>query len=62
MGHRDTREVLRRLRKDGWEEEPGKGSHVVFRKQGFITISVPMSDKELKKGTYESIARIAGWK
>ncbi|MDR1088248.1 MAG: type II toxin-antitoxin system HicA family toxin [Coriobacteriales bacterium] len=62
MGQRDVREILKRLRKEGWKEEPGKGSHVVFRKQGASTISVPTSRKELPKGTYENIARSVGWK
>ena len=62
MGQRDIREVLKRLRKESWNEELGKGSHVVFRKKGFPNISVPTSAKELKQGTYEQIARIAGWK
>ncbi len=57
---REVREVLRRLRREGWIEEHGKGSHVVFRKNG-TTISVPTAKKELKVGTYRSIANNAGW-
>ena len=53
---------MRQLRTEGWIELPGKGSHVVFRKEGKPTISIPTSDKELKKGTYDDIARKAGWK
>ena len=30
----EVREVMKRLRKEEWEEESGKGSHVVFRKDG----------------------------
>lgn len=56
----EVREVVKRLRKEGWEEESGKGSHVVFRKDG-KTISVPTSRKELKLGTYHNIAKAAGW-
>ena len=56
----ETREILRRLRREGWVEETGKGSHVVFRKDG-VTISVPTSRKEVKLGTYRSIAKAAGW-
>ena len=58
---REVREVLRRLRSEGWEELSGKGSHVVLRKEGRPTISVPTSVKELKVGTYQSIAKSAGW-
>ena len=45
-----------------WDELPGKGNHIIFRKAGMSTISVPTSDKELKKGTYDDIAKKAGWK
>jgi predicted RNA binding protein YcfA (HicA-like mRNA interferase family) len=62
VGQRDVREILKRLRSEGWKEEPSKGSHVVFRKQGQPTVSVPTSKKELPKGTYENIAKGAGWK
>lgn len=56
----EVREVLKRFRKDGWHEETGKGSHMVFRKDG-ITISVPTSKRELPFGTYRNIAKMAGW-
>lgn len=56
----EVREVIKRLRKEGWREESGKGSHTVFRKSG-ITISVPTSKKELPIGTYRNIAKCAGW-
>ncbi|WP_294439457.1 type II toxin-antitoxin system HicA family toxin [uncultured Slackia sp.] len=56
----EVREILKRFRKEGWEEESGKGSHVLFRKDG-VTISVPTSRKEVKLGTYRSIAKAAGW-
>ena len=62
MGERDVREVIKRLRLDGWAFLPGKGRHVVFRKEGKPNISIPTSDKELKKGTYDDIAEKAGWK
>jgi len=62
VGERDVREVLKRLRREGREEERGKGSHIVFRKEGEPTISVPTAKKELSKGTYEGIAKLAGWK
>lgn len=56
----ETREVIKRLRKEGWSELSGKGSHRIFRKDG-MTISVPTSKKELPLGTYRSIAKKAGW-
>jgi predicted RNA binding protein YcfA (HicA-like mRNA interferase family) len=56
-----VREVLKRLRSEGWIETPGKGSHRVFRKEGQGNISVPNSYKNLPKGTYKTIAKKAGW-
>jgi predicted RNA binding protein YcfA (HicA-like mRNA interferase family) len=53
---------MRRLRNEGWKEDMGKGSHVVFRKEGRLHVSVPSSKKELPKGTYDRIAKDAGWK
>jgi predicted RNA binding protein YcfA (HicA-like mRNA interferase family) len=63
MGQRDVREVLKKLNKEGWHERAGKGSHRLFTKESVeTTISVPTSKKELKKGTYDTIAKQAGWK
>ena len=56
----EVREVVGRLRKEGWLERPGKGSHVVFSKDG-RRVTVPTSKKELPLGTYRSIAKAAGW-
>lgn len=56
----EVREVIRRLRREGWQEEPGKGSHRIFRRDG-TTLSVPTSKRELPIGTYRKIARDAGW-
>jgi predicted RNA binding protein YcfA (HicA-like mRNA interferase family) len=61
MGQREVLEVLKSLRCEGWDGEPGKGSHIVMRKPGEPTISVPTSNKELQKGTYKKIAKKAGW-
>lgn len=57
----EAREIIRRLRKEGWSERKGKGSHLVFLKDG-VVISVPTSRKEVAKGTYETIRKAAGWK
>lgn len=56
----ETREVLKRFRKEEWSEYGGKGSHRVFRKDG-VTISVPTSNKEISNGTFKKIKRDAGW-
>lgn len=56
----EVQEILRRFRSEGWEERTGRGSHVVFRKNG-VTISVPTSKGEVPLGTYRHIAKDAGW-
>ena len=53
---REVREVLRRLAREGWESEPGRGSHVVFRRAGRMLV-VPTSKRELPIGTWRNIAR-----
>ena len=57
----DSREVIRRLREDGWYEVGHKGSHVQFKhpeKPGRVT--VPHPKRDLPKGTLGSIERQAG--
>ena len=56
----EVREILKRLRKEGWTERSGKGSHVVFFKDG-AAVTVPTSKKEVPIGTYRNIAKAAGW-
>lgn len=56
----EVREVLKRFRKEGWQEESDKGSHVIFLKDG-KRISVPTSKREIPIGTYRIIAKDAGW-
>lgn len=58
----ETKDVLHRLRKEGWIEHKGKGDHKNFKKLGSREIiTVPTGTKEIKEGTYKNIARIAGW-
>ena len=57
-----TREVARRLEREGWIGRPGKGDHRNYRhpeKPGVITLD--MGVRELPIGTLRSIHRIAGW-
>ncbi|MBS6247630.1 MAG: type II toxin-antitoxin system HicA family toxin [Eggerthella sp.] len=56
----ETKEVIKRLKREGWEERRGKGSHLIFKKDGKM-ITVPTSKKELPIGTYRNIAKMAGW-
>ncbi len=57
----EVRHVLKRLKKEGWELESGKGSHVVARKGGKM-VTVPTAKREIPIGTYRNIAKGAGWK
>jgi predicted RNA binding protein YcfA (HicA-like mRNA interferase family) len=56
-----AREVMQRLRREGWSERPGKGSHVIFTKHGQKNITVSSHGGDLPLGTLRSIARDAGW-
>jgi predicted RNA binding protein YcfA (HicA-like mRNA interferase family) len=56
----ETAQVLKRLRKEGWKLQSGKGSHVVARRNG-VQLAVPTSKKEVAIGTYRKIAKTAGW-
>ncbi len=59
----DSREIIKRLRKDGWELIHIKGSHHQFKhpqKAGRVT--VPHPKRDLPVGTLKSIFRQAGWK
>jgi predicted RNA binding protein YcfA (HicA-like mRNA interferase family) len=59
----DSREIIKRLRKDGWELVHIKGSHHQFKhseKGGRVT--VPHPKKDLPVGTVKCIFRQAGWK
>lgn len=61
-GEHEARRVVARLESEGWElRKGGKGSHRVYRKDGYPVVVVPMSKKELPIGTYRDIARKAGW-
>jgi predicted RNA binding protein YcfA (HicA-like mRNA interferase family) len=57
----DSRDVLRALKSDGWEEVAQKGSHVQFKhpsKPGRVT--VPHPKRDLPVGTLKSIEKQAG--
>jgi predicted RNA binding protein YcfA (HicA-like mRNA interferase family) len=49
-----------RLRREGWAERTGRGSHAVFTKPGQRNISVPNHPGDLSPGV-RSIAQAAGW-
>jgi predicted RNA binding protein YcfA (HicA-like mRNA interferase family) len=55
------REVINRLRREGWAERQGKGSHVIFTKDGRVVV-VPNHRGDLKTGTLRAICSAAGWR
>lgn len=57
---RDSREIVKRLRIEGYELVSIRGSHHKFRKDG-RTIIVPHPEKDLPIGTARAIAKAAGW-
>jgi len=59
----ESREVIRRLKSDGWELVATKGSHHQFRhpsRPGRVT--VPHPEKDIPIGTLRSIERQSGSK
>ena len=59
------REVLKLLKKDGWELARQKGSHKQFRhpiKSGLVTVPDHGKNVDLAKGTANSILKQAGLK
>lgn len=57
---RSSKQIIRRLRKEGYELVSIRGSHYKYRKDD-RTIIVPHPKKDLPVGTARSIARMAGW-
>lgn len=55
-----AREAMNRLRREGWTERSGKGSHVVFVKED-RTVVVSNHRGDISPGTLRSICRSAGW-
>ena len=60
--HMDSKNVIRKLKKDGWEKVGGKGDHEKFKhheKPGHVVVPCPR--KDIPTGTLRSIYRQAGW-
>jgi predicted RNA binding protein YcfA (HicA-like mRNA interferase family) len=56
-----AREAMNRLRRQGWTERPGKGSHVIFRKAGRPLVIVSNHAGAIPTGTLRAICAAAGW-
>ncbi len=53
-------EAISRLRREGWSEAQGKGSHLVFRKDGKKTV-IARHRGDIPLGTLRAICKVAGW-
>lgn len=59
----NSRDIIRRLEKEGWTLARITGSHHHFAKPGrWEIVTVPHPRKDLSIGTLKSIYRQAGWK
>ncbi|MDE2792451.1 MAG: type II toxin-antitoxin system HicA family toxin [Paracoccaceae bacterium] len=56
----NSRDIVKRLKAEGFKLVSVKGSHHKFR-CGAITVVVPHPKKDLPVGTARSIARQVGW-
>ena len=56
----NSRLIIKRLNKEGFELMGIRGSHHKFKKDGKVVI-VPHPKKNLPLGTAKSIAKMAGW-
>jgi len=58
----NSRDIIRRLKRDGWRLVRSKGSHRQFKhpdKGGLVT--VPHPKRDLPLGTLRAIFKQAGW-
>ncbi|MYE12228.1 MAG: type II toxin-antitoxin system HicA family toxin [Gammaproteobacteria bacterium] len=58
---RDSRKIIRRLKRDGWTHLRTSGSHHVFGK-GSRRLVIPHPRKDLPIGMVQEIEESAGWK
>jgi predicted RNA binding protein YcfA (HicA-like mRNA interferase family) len=58
----NSREIIRRLEREGWRRVRTTGSHHHFRKEGVRTIvTVPHPKRDIAPGTVRSIYKQACW-
>ena len=56
-----AREVISRLKAEGWTARSGKGSHLIFRKDGRQTVVSNHRGGDLATGTLHAICKQTGW-
>ena len=54
------RGVIARLRREGWGERAGKGAHLVFSKEGKVTV-VSNHSGDIPARTLRAICKQVGW-
>ncbi len=57
---RDSKKIIARLLREGFEKVSQTGSHVKLRK-GERTVIIPHPKRDLPNGTARNIAKQAGW-
>jgi predicted RNA binding protein YcfA (HicA-like mRNA interferase family) len=59
-----SRDVIRRLEREGWVLHRTSGSHCIYKHADKPTglVVVPHPKKDLPKGTLMSIMKAAGWR
>jgi predicted RNA binding protein YcfA (HicA-like mRNA interferase family) len=59
----NSRQIIRRLGKDGWKKARQKGSHMIFRHadRPGSRVVVPHPKDSFKPNTLRDIFRCAGW-
>jgi predicted RNA binding protein YcfA (HicA-like mRNA interferase family) len=55
-----AREVINRLRREGWDERQGKGAHMIFKKNNRRVV-VSNHRGDVPTGTLRAICAQAGW-
>ncbi|MDR0992465.1 MAG: type II toxin-antitoxin system HicA family toxin [Ruminococcus sp.] len=55
------KDLIKRLKKDGWVHVRTKGSHFVMMKDG-VAVAVPVHNTDLPPGTLHSIMKQTGLK
>ena len=53
-------EVIAALRRTGYEVDHQTGSHVVMYREGWLPVTVPRHNREIKRGTLRHIIRSTG--
>lgn len=57
-----AREIIKKLKENGWSQESQKGSHVKMKKDGMMTIVPDHGGKDVPKGTVRAIEKQTGVK